>query len=44
VAARLAPGDVVMIKGSAGSRMGRVLTALRQGNGSTRDATGDDAL
>ncbi len=42
VLAALRPGDVVMVKGSAGSRMGRIVEAIRElgrgGNGNPRKA------
>ena len=42
VLAALRPGDIVMVKGSAGSRMGRIVEAIRDlrrgGNGSPRKA------
>ncbi len=43
VVAGVEPGDVVMVKGSAGSRMSRVVAALRQKSGSAKDV-GDNAL
>jgi UDP-N-acetylmuramoyl-tripeptide--D-alanyl-D-alanine ligase len=44
--ARLAPGDVIMVKGSNGSRMGPVADALRRKLSSFagRDTSGDLAL